>query len=108
MLHVGIEKIQKLVNNSRSIFEDIIDEHNTNCIESFNNTRTVLASKRIAYCISWRIRAYISIIKWNYPYCIKTVFKAFQLNVPRDFKRFQIERKKEIKIVVYKKEREAA
>lgn len=39
-----------------------------NCIEPFNNTRAVLASKKIAYRISLWIRAIFSIIKTNDSY----------------------------------------
>lgn len=97
--HKAIEELQKFVNSTKSTFEDIISEYNTNCIESFNNTRAVLAGKRIAYRLSWQIRAYISILKWNDPYWEKTIFEAFQLNVPQDLNTFQIERAKKKEII---------
>ena len=61
-----------------------------------------LASKRIAYRISWRTRAYISILKWNDPFWKKTIFDVFDLKLPQNFISFQKERLniKEINIQV--------
>ena len=62
-----IKKLQKLINDISGTFEQTDPMFTTNPIESFNHSRAMLASKNVAFHITWKIRLYISIIKWNIP-----------------------------------------
>lgn len=63
-----IEKLKKFGTELSPSFNEIDSNLNTNTIESFNYTWGLITNKNNSYRISWRIRSYISIIKWNDPY----------------------------------------
>lgn len=82
----AIQKLNKLISDISDTFDQIDPELSSNPIESFNHSRASLANKNIAYRISWRIRAYISIIKWNSKLWKEKIFEVFQLSIPESIK----------------------
>ena len=84
-----IDKLKKFVADLSTSFNDIDSKLNTNSIESFNYTRALIANKNIAYHISWRIRSYISIIKWNDPHWESTILNAFNIEISEEIKKYQ-------------------
>lgn len=60
-----INTLETVINTLVSSFSKIDPSLSTNINESFNNARATIASKRIGWRRRWRIRAYISIIRWN-------------------------------------------
>ncbi|KAK8836450.1 hypothetical protein M9Y10_037709 [Tritrichomonas musculus] len=80
----AIKKLEKLISEISESFDQTSPEYGTRVIESFNHSVVSIASKNVAYRISRRIRAYISIIKWNDPLWIQTIFEYFQLEVPEN------------------------
>lgn len=85
----SIETLEKLVNEISNTFDQIQPQYSTNPIESFNHSRATIASKNIAFRITWRIRAYISIIMWNVRYPMSRIYGAFGLYLPDDVIRYQ-------------------
>ena len=90
----AIEKLKKFVAQLAPTFNDIDSNLNTNAVESFNYTRALIANKNNAYRISWRIRSYIAIIKWNDPYWESTILNAFDIEITEELKIFQEKRLK--------------
>lgn len=93
----AIEKLKKFVAQLAPTFNDIDSNFNTNAVESFNYTRALIANKNNAYRISWRIKSYIAIIKWNDPYWESTILNAFDIEITEELKIFQEKRLKKIK-----------
>lgn len=92
----SIELLKEKVKELSKTFELVDSKYNTNSIESFNFTRAVLANKNTAFRISWRIRSYIAIIKWNHPYWEQIIYDSFKLDIPKDLKDYQAQREKMI------------
>lgn len=106
-----IEEIEKLINDLTDTFDKVDPALSTNSIESFNHLRALMANKNVAWRISWRIRCYISIIKWNADNWQEQILKCFMINPPPDVLIYQVKEKiaKEIRIAKtttkeYKKE----
>lgn len=78
----ALKTLDELISDISDTFSKVDPEYTTNPIESFNHSRASIASKNTAFRISWRIRAYVSIIKWNVPYWKKAIFDSFQLTLP--------------------------
>lgn len=93
----SIEKLEKLISDISDTFDQILPQYSTNPIESFNHARSSIASKNIAYRITWRIRAYISIIKWNEPYWKKKIFESFNITLPNHIQKIEIKKNEDKK-----------
>lgn len=78
----AIEKLEALIKKISISFDQIDPEFSTNPIESFNHARAALANKYFAFRTSWRIRAYLTIIKWCDPFFEQRIFNAFNLPIP--------------------------
>ena len=75
----AIEALRQLIEKFSTTFNKINPKYSTNPCESFNKTRCILANKDIAWRVSWRIRAYISIIRWNDQNWIQTILREFDI-----------------------------
>lgn len=62
-----------------NLFSKIDPHFSTNACESFNHARAMIANKDVAWRLSWRIRAFISIIRWNEDDWVKIILNEFQI-----------------------------
>ena len=74
-----IETLKTLIDNFSNTFDQINPCYSTNPCESFNKARCLLADKDTGWRISWRLRAYISIIRWNDDNWIQTILHEFDI-----------------------------
>lgn len=74
-----IQTLKEMIEELSGTFSKIDPKLTTNCCESFNHSRALLASKDIAWRLTWRIRAFISIIRWNEEDWVKKIFNEFLL-----------------------------
>ena len=79
-----IQILKELVDEYIDTFDDVLPCYGTNVIESFNHCRALLANKNMAWRLSWRVRCYISIIKWNSPVWEQLIFQRFDLELPKE------------------------
>lgn len=74
-----IEALKNLIEEFSKTFSEVNSNFSTNICESFNKARCLLANKDTAWRISWRLRAYISIIRWNDDNWIQTILNEFEI-----------------------------
>ena len=76
---IAIELLRQLIQKFEKTFSEIDPNYSTNSCESFNKARTLLADKGTAWRVSWRLNAYISIIRWNEIEWIQKILNAFEI-----------------------------
>lgn len=74
-----IQLLKQLIQKFEKTFCEVDPNYSTNCCESFNKARSLLADKDKAWRISWRLRAYISIIRWNEIDWIQKILNEFSI-----------------------------
>lgn len=74
-----IQLLKQIIQNFEKILSEINPNFDTNGYESFNRARTTLADKDTGWRISWRLRAYVSIIRWNDENWIQRILKSFEI-----------------------------
>lgn len=75
-----INALETVIKTLMSSFSKVDPNLSTNINESFNNARATIANKRIGWRRSWRIRSYISIIRWNDPHWVSTIYNEFKID----------------------------
>ena len=105
-----IQNLKNLIDELSESFSKIDPLYTTNGCESFNHSRAMLANKDIAWRLTWRIRAFISIIRWNCDNWVEVIlneFQIFNINDSIAKRKKMVRKNKRIieKTTKYKKER---
>ena len=74
-----IENLKELIKELTGTFSKVDANYSTNICESFHHSRSLLANKDIAWRLSWRLRAFISVIRWNCDNWVERIYKEFYL-----------------------------
>ena len=72
-----IQTLTDLVDELSATFSKIDPKLTSNPCESFNHSRSLMASKDIAWRLSWRLRAFLTIIRWNDDNWVQTICQQF-------------------------------
>ena len=74
-----IENLKEMINELSGTFSKIEPNFTTNPCESFHHSRALIASKDVAWRLSWRLRAFISVIRWNCPNWVEKIYNEFSI-----------------------------
>ncbi|KAK8878443.1 hypothetical protein M9Y10_005216 [Tritrichomonas musculus] len=74
-----IENLKELIKELTRTFLKVDANYSTKICESFHHSQTLLADKNIAWRLSWQMRAFISVIKWNCDNWIEKFYNEFYL-----------------------------
>lgn len=99
-----IENLNDLINELMSTFSKVDPIFSTNICESFHHSRALIATKDIAWRLSWRLRAFISVIRWNDVNFVDTIYKELFLYEKNDSIATRRRKKREAQKLIEKTE----